>query len=298
MAPRPRPPAATGPRAQDWVALAAATRDRLGDATDARVLLEEVSGRPFAALVAGGPGPSAPELARLDAFVERRRAGEPLQHIAGHWGFRTLDLVIDRRGLIPRPETEVVTGHALRALDRSRVLAPPGAPRLRALDLGTGSGAIACSLVAEDADVEVVAVDASPDAFALAAENRARLAAATAARLDLRAGDWYAPVAGERFDCVVSNPPYLAGHERDGLDPVVRDHDPPLALFSGPTGLEAIEAVVAGAPAALRPGGSLVVEIAPHQSAAARSLARRAGAREVEIAPDLAGRDRVLVVRW
>lgn len=229
--------------------------------------------------------------------MRRRLAGEPLQHVLATWSFRRLELAVDGRALVPRPETEVVAGHALAALAERR--RGPGAAAV-ALDLGTGSGAIACSLVREDRHVSVVAVDRSEPALSLAAENRSRLEPAEAARLELRLGSWYEPV-GElagTVDVVVSNPPYLAAAEWPGLEPVVRDHDPRDALVAGATGLEAIEAVLAGALRVLRPGGAVVVELAPHQAEAARALARAAGASSVALHPDLAGRTRCLVASF
>lgn len=266
------------------------------DVHAARWLVEEVAGRDAAALRRERDEIAPPEaVARLHALLERVEAGEPLQHVLGHWRFRTLDLLVDGRALIPRPETEVVVEHALAAL---RKLA--GGARLLAADLGTGGGAIACSLVAELEAVEVHAVDASPDALALAAANASRLPPAAARRLHLHEGDWYGPLAAlqGRLDLLVANPPYLAASELAGLDPVVRDFDPPAALVSGPTGLEAHEAVIGGAPRALAAGGFLVAEIAPGQSGDVIALARGAGAGEVRVERDLAGRERVLVARW
>jgi len=301
-----------------WRELLADAGASLGDTWEARRLAEEVSGTPFSSLAASLD--QVPSLRARQAFarlLERRRRGEPLQHVLGHWSFRTLELLVDGRALVPRPETEVVAGQALAELERLRArraevatapagarspsAVPPSAGGLLALDLGTGSGAIACALVAECPAVTVVGVDRSPAALRLAAANRARLRPADAERLMLVEGGWYAPLdpalAGA-VDLVVANPPYLAEAEWDGLDPVVRDFDPREALVAGPTGLEALEAVVAGAPAVLVAGGSVVVEIAPLQAGAARWMATSAGAEEVEVLTDLAGRQRVLVARW
>ncbi len=298
-----------------WRSLRAGAAGELGRDHEARLLVEEVSGLGAAAL-ALALDERAPEGAaqRLADLVARRRAGEPLQHVVGHWSFRTVELTVDGRALVPRPETEVVVGHALAELARRRAalaqavaaLGPtPGADdspvALVAVDLGTGSGAIACAILAESDDVEVVGVDASSDAVDLARENVERLGPARAARARLVVGDWYGGIAEflhGLVDCVVANPPYLAAGEWAGLDPVVRDHDPYDALVAGPTGLEAVEAIVEGAPAVLAPGGALVVEIAPGQADAAAAFAHAAGAVRVEIARDLAGRDRVLVAQW
>ena len=271
---------------------------RLGGPAEAGWLLEEVAGASLATLLAGGrPDPGAGEVEALERLVQRRLAGEPLQHVLSTWSFRRLELRVDGRALVPRPETEVVAGHALAALAAAR---QGRNEALVAVDLGTGSGAIACALVTEDPDVSVVAVDRSAAALELAGENRARLLPFEADRLELRLGSWYEPLgdlAGS-VALVVSNPPYLAAHELPGLDPVVRDFDPPEALVAGKTGLEAIEAVLGGAPELLRPGGSLVLELAPHQGQAARALALGAGASFAALHLDLAGRTRCLVATW
>lgn len=230
-------------------------------------------------------------VAQLDGMLARRSAGEPLQYVVGRWGFRTLDLFVDRRVLIPRPETEAVVGHALDELDRM------GTGPLVAADLGTGSGAIALSIVAERAGVQVWATDDSAAALAVAGANLAGIGR-PATRVRLAEGSWYGALPRElrgRLALVVSNPPYVA--EGDELPPVVRDWEPAAALVAGPTGLEAVEAVVRGAPEWLAPGGALVVEIAPHQAAAAVAVATGAGLTDAEVRPDLAGRPRALVAR-
>jgi release factor glutamine methyltransferase len=220
-------------------------------------------------------------------MLERRAAGEPLQYVLGRWGFRRLDLFVDRRVLIPRPETEVVTEVALAELDRV-------GGRL-AVDLGTGSGAIALSVALERPRVEVLATDASADALAVASANLAGIGR-PGARVRLLEGSWFdalPPSARGQVDLVVSNPPYVA--ESDALPDVVRAWEPVDALVSGPTGLEAIEVIVAGAPTWLRPGGALVVELAPHQADRALALAAAAGLTDARVEPDLAGHPRVLV---
>ena len=148
--------------------------------------------------------------------------------------------------------------------------------------------------------VEVGALDNSEDALALAGQNNQRLRPDQRARIHLVSSDGYSGVLhlARQVALVVSNPPYLAEHEWESLDPVVRDFDPKNALVAGVTGMEMIARVIAGAPELLRVGGAAVVEIAPHQAANAVACARSANAREVEIARDLVGRDRVLVARW
>jgi release factor glutamine methyltransferase len=228
-------------------------------------------------------------VARLDAMVARRRAGEPVQYVLGSWAFRHLDLLVDRRVLIPRHETEQVVDVALAAVaGRER-------PLLVA-DLGTGSGAIALSLAQELplTGVEIWATDASSDALDVARANLAGLGR-PAANVRLAEGDWFAALPVERrgcFDLVVANPPYVA--DGDELEPAVRDWEPAGALYAGPDGLDAVRVLVAGAADWLRPGGWLVVEIGAGQGQAAVALAQAAGLVDAVVHPDLAGRDRVL----
>ena len=214
----------------------------------------------------------------------------------GHWGFRTLNVVVDSRALVPRPETEVVVTLALSELDRLCPLA--SGPEVLVVDLGTGSGVIALSLAVERPCVRVIAVDRDAAALEVATINLAAVAAEAAARVQLRQGDWYEglprDVAG-RIALIVANPPYLAEHEWPGLDPTVKRFDPFGALVAGPSGLEAIDAIVAGAPRWLGRNGALVVEIAPSQAGHATARAREAGFPIVSVEEDLAGRPRVLV---
>jgi len=233
-------------------------------------------------------------MARFESMVARRAAGEPLQYVVGAWGFRGLDLLVDHRVLIPRPETEAVVEVALAELARR------GGGGAVAVDLGTGSGAIALSLAVEAAPSEVWATDRSADALAVARANLAGTGGRAAAVVRLAEGDWYgalpAGLAG-RVDLVVANPPYLAEAEWAGLPTEVAAWEPRPALVAGPTGLEQVDAVVAGAAAWLAPGGALVVELAPHQADPAVAAAGSAGLVDAEVRPDLAGRPRVLVAR-
>jgi len=270
---------------------------RLGEPQEARWLLEEVSGLDEAALVRESEEEAPTEaVARLESLVTRRLGGEPLQHVLGHWSFRTLEVAVDPRVLVPRPETEVVVEVALSELDRLTRLQP--AREMLAVDLGTGSGVIALSLVVERAGVRVLATDRDPAALEVAGGNLSRIAIEAARRVELRGGAWYAAVPGElagRLDLIVSNPPYLAAHEWADLDPVVRNFDPYEALVAGPDGLEAIAAIVSEAPAWLAGHGAVVVEIAPHQAAEALAVAHRAGFEVARVEDDLVGRARVLV---
>ena len=254
-----------------------------------RWIVERAAGRTPSEQVAALDEPvTEREVRFVDQMVARRAAGEPLQYVLGRWAFRTLDLMVDARVLIPRPETEVVAELAISGLPAGGVL----------VDLGTGSGAIALSVAAERwPDVEVWATDASADALAVARANLAGLGR-RAAVVRLLEGDWYAALPDElrgRVDVVVSNPPYVAAD--DPLPPAVADWEPSAALVPGPTGLEAIEVIVAGAPDWLSSAGSLVVEIGETQGDAVQALARAAGFTNVRIEQDLAARDRALVAR-
>jgi release factor glutamine methyltransferase len=264
-----------------------------GAEQELRWIVERATGRSAAEQVAVLEQPvTEREVRFVDEMVGRRAAGEPLQYVLGRWGFRTLDLLVDRRVLIPRPETEVVAGlaiDALAAVDRRGV----------AVDLGTGSGAIALSLAAERwPHVDVWATDASADALAVARANLAGLGRRAAA-VRLLQGDWYDALPSELrggVDVIVSNPPYVPADVR--LAREVADWEPASALVPGPTGLEDVERIVAGAPAWLSAGGTLVVEIGDEQGAAAARLAAAAGFDAARIHPDLTGRDRALVARW
>lgn len=279
--------------ATTWEDLYRTAAAGLPDQREARWIIEEASGEPIGR--ARGP---APEKARrrVGDMVRRRQAGEPLQYVLGTWSFRELELMVDRRVLIPRPETEQVVEVALAEIDRLAA----GRRRLTVVDLGTGSGAIALSLAKERTGVDVWAVDSSADAVAVARANLAGLAGFAAPRVRIVQGDWYEGLPREmkgRIDLVVSNPPYISTAEMPGLDAQVRDWEPRQALEAGPEGTESIEAILAGAAEWTGPGAAVVIELAPHQSDAACRLARSAGFRHAEVRPDLAGRPRALVAR-
>src|SRR5690606_7815739 len=196
------------------------------------------------------------EAAAFRAAVERRMAGEPIQYIMGVAAFRELDLLVDRRVLIPRPETEVLVEEVLRW---ATARAERAGRLLTAADIGTGSGAIALSLLQEGPFERVVATDASLDALDVARENAGRLGLAD--RLELRHGSLLTPLRGERFDVIVSNPPYVADGERDSLPEDVREWEPAGALFAGPSGLEVLAALVEEAPLNLAPCGLLALGV-------------------------------------
>lgn len=268
--------------------LASATRRLLEDgphadtraASDAEVLLGHVLGWPRGTLIARGDLRLAiDDLARFEALVKRRIAGEPVAYCTGRREFWSLELEVDANVLVPRPETELLVEMAL------QVLASRRNPRVA--DLGTGSGAVALAVATERPDAEVVAVDTSPAALQVARHNALRLGRTNVTFL---AGSWYAPLAGQRFDLILSNPPYLA--DDDPHLPSLR-HEPAIALACGPTGLEALAAVARDAAAHLVPGGTLAVEHGMAQGAAVRALLAAAGLEHPVTHRDLAALDRV-----
>ncbi|MBX3286333.1 MAG: peptide chain release factor N(5)-glutamine methyltransferase [Actinobacteria bacterium] len=262
---------------------------------EGRWIVEEVTGLDGAELVLGLDEPAtARGVARLDALVARRVAGEPIQYVLGHWSFRHLDLLCDRRVLIPRPETEQVVEVALGELDRVLVGRPAG-HRPVAVDLGTGSGAIALAVATERPGTDVWAVDRSADALAVARANLAGLGMA-GTRVRLAEGSWFEGVPAElrgHVDLVVTNPPYVAASEE--LPASVADWEPVSALVPGPSGLEAYRAVLAEVRSWLAPGGAFVAEIGADQGAAVAALAEAAGLTGVRVLADHAGLDRTLV---
>jgi release factor glutamine methyltransferase len=276
------------------------------DRTEARWMVERVSGYEGAELASGEDEPcTAPAREHLDDMLDRRRRGEPLQYVLGSWSFRGIDLLVDPRVLVPRPETEITAGVAIEELQRLGARSgrsdpwAAGATGYVVADRGTGCGAIALSLTNELPDALVWATDVSDDALAVARANLAGLGL-PATRVRLATGDWFDALPGElrgRLRMVVTNPPYVAAAELPALASEVADHEPIGALVSGPTGLEAIETIIDAAPAWLEPHGALVCELAPHQAERAAGLARACGFAEAHVRADLAGRDRVLVAR-
>ena len=221
--------------------------------------------------------------------VRRRSSGIPFPYVVGHAGFRTLDLNVDPRALIPRPETEGLVELVLEWGKREGGRRKGGV----AADIGTGCGSIALALAVEGSFDRVIAVESSPEAAALARENVARVAAATP--VEVREGDLLAPLAGARYRVIVANPPYLTAAEYDALDPAVRETEPRAALVSGSDGLEATARLLAGAGALLEPGGALFLEIDERRADAVQVLAQRHGWRRVGIHHDLFGRPRYAV---
>jgi len=232
--------------------------------------------------------PSRAVAERFRTAVGRRAAGEPFAYVTGRAGFRTLELRVDARVLIPRPETEGLVEQVLRWGWMRWGDAAWG----DALDVGTGSGCVALSLAAEGHFRRVVGVDASGPALAVARANAA--GGPGTARVEFRAGDLFPP-GGEPFDVIVSNPPYLTVAEWAGLDPGVRDFEPREALVAGEDGLEHTRAILSGARQHLTPGGLLGIEVDCQRAERARALAVEAGWRDARIEHDLFGRPRYLL---
>lgn len=220
--------------------------------------------------------------ARFRAAVRRRAAGVPFAYVVGTAAFRTLELAIDERALIPRPETE---GLVDLVLQWERGARSGG----MVADIGTGSGCIALALASEGSFERVFATDVSEAAAALARENVARVSPAVP--VEVRVGDLLAPIDGLRCRAIVANPPYLTEGEWTVLEPDVRDYEPAIALASGPDGLDATRRLLADAREALEPGGLLAMEIDERRAPEVRGLAQAAGW-QVRIHPDLFGRPR------
>ncbi len=256
------------------------------DATDADWLLAHSLQRDRGWLYAHADDAVASHVAEgFRALCARRVAGEPVAYLTGRRGFWTLDLRVTAATLVPRPETELLVQLAL-----ERIAA--GAPA-RLADLGTGSGAVALALASERPLARVVATDASLEALQVARGNAAdnRLG-----NVDFRLGDWWAPLAGERFDLIASNPPYIALGDPHLAQGDLR-FEPPLALASGPEGLDAIRLIVTGAPSHLNPGGWLLLEHGWEQGEAVRTLLGEGGFRDVASILDLEQRERVSLGR-
>ncbi len=255
---------------------------------DARLLIEHALSltREDFFLRADTPIPDA-DAAHVLALVERRAAHEPVGRILGHREFWTIDLALNPDTLEPRPDTETVVEAVLKAVP------DPAAP-LRLLDLGTGTGCILLALLAELPRSSGVGVDLSPNAVAAAADNAARNGLAGRARF--QAGNWGEGLA-ERFDVVVSNPPYIPSAEIATLAPEVREHDPLRALDGGADGLDAYRAIAAQLPGLLAPGGIAALEVGQGQADDVAGLLRAAGLDVGGIFRDLGGVERCVLAR-
>lgn len=226
---------------------------------------------------------SATQQSLLEELVARRASGTPVAYLVGEREFWSLPLQVNEHTLIPRPETELLVEQALARLPRSG----------RALDLGTGTGAIALALASERPDAEIWAVDASREALKVARANVERLGLP----VQLVHSDWFAQLSGQRFHLIVSNPPYIAEADPHLGQGDVR-FEPLTALASGRDGLADIRQIVARAPAHLHPGGWLLFEHGYDQGAPVRELLTQAGFSGVETVQDYGGNDRVTLGQW
>ena len=247
-------------------------------ALDAELLLAHALGVPRARLRSHPEAVVGSDTAQhFHELLERRSSGEPVAYLTGRKAFWSLELRVTAAVLVPRPETELL-------VERALALGPQGGAR--AADLGTGSGAIALALAAERPGWQVLATDVSAAALEIARENARALALE---RVEFRRGSWYAPLGAERFDLIVSNPPYVAAD-----DPALTQlqHEPQLALTAGNDALGALREIIRGAPAHLLPRGWLLLEHGATQGEAVRRELALAGMRYIRSHPDLAGLER------
>lgn len=253
---------------------------------NAELLLSSVLGVPRIDIYTGFDRPLLDAQAgEYRDLLVRRAKGCPLQYLLGDTGFMGLTLLVRPGVFIPRPETEVLVARALELL-------APGARSV--LDLGCGCGNVSIALAAGRPGTRVTAVDITSRAVELTRENA--LLCGVSDSVEALVGNLFEPVAGRRFDLVVSNPPYVPEGARDSLPAEVRDHEPPSALFAGPEGLDVIARIIREAPAFLEPDGSLALEL-DESHAAAVAGGMMSGWRDVELFEDLTGRPRVAVAR-
>lgn len=252
-------------------------------ARDARVLLAHAARIEASRVTLIAPEDLPEDIAdRFDHLLSLRAIRVPVSHLIGEREFYGRKFKISAEVLDPRPETETLIEAAL------------AQPFARMLDLGVGSGCILVTLLAEQPDATGLGVDLSEAACLQASANA--VLHGVDGRADLRRSDWFSAVDG-RFDLIVSNPPYIAQAEMDGLSPEVRDHEPVVALTDGADGLSAYRAIAAGLPGALAPGGRVLVEIGPTQAGAVSDLFAQAGLVDLTVIHDLDGRDRVVCAR-
>ena len=267
-----------------------ATKGVASPRLNAELLLGHVIGRRRMQLYLEFERPlTAAELDRLRPLVRRRGQQEPLQYVLGEAEFRGLRLKVDRRALIPRPETELL-------VELVHTWAGTQAPVLRALDLGTGSGAIAAALATLWPGAAVVAAERCPEALALARENFAALG--LEGRIQPVAATWFEGVPPGPYDAIVSNPPYLTAAEVAATAPEVREHEPRSALEAPEEGLADLRAILEAAPGYLRPGGLLALETGCDHRAALCARLQAAGFQPVAAHQDLTGRDRFILAVW
>ncbi|MEY3986831.1 MAG: protein methyltransferase HemK [Actinomycetota bacterium] len=277
-----------------WRDVLADASVRLSNPNEARWLCEHACGLDGAEFAAAlDETPTTAMMASLDAMLVRRLAGEPLQYVMSRWAFRHLDLFVDKRVLIPRPETELAVEHALSMLANLDGFA-------RVVDLGTGSGAIGLAIASEShpREVEVWLTEESSDALDVARANVATLGR-HGSRVKIAQGSWWSALPEDllgTIDVAVCNPPYIAiGDPEVAVD--VLEWEPHTALFADDDGFADLQLVIAGAPRWLRTGGSLILEIGHRQATRVTEAMIAAGFENVETHRDLAGRDRFVVGR-
>lgn len=246
---------------------------------DAELLMAEATGSDRGTVVAQTIEPTAAQIARFDELVQRRENREPLAYITGSKGFRRIELSVDRRVLIPRPETELLV--AVAKIDR-----PCGI-----LDVATGSGAVALALADELPDATITAADISADALAVAEANAERLE--MSGRVAFVRSDLLESVEGT-YDAITANLPYVTTAEMADLQPEIAEYEPALALDGGEDGLDLVRRLASTAPAHLKPGGSLTLEIGAGQAEQTEVILRENGFVRTEIHNDLAGHGRVV----
>lgn len=246
----------------------------------ARLLVTRLLDKPLSSVLLDAKPLAPAQAALVKQALQRRLDGEPVQYILGQADFYGLTLRVTPEVLIPRMDTETLVHQAL-------IKAPPNA---RVLDVCTGSGCVALAVKHERPDCTIAAADLSPAALAVARDNGKTLGL----DVDWRLGDLCAPLAGRRFDVIVSNPPYISQTEYEALSPLVREHEPPMALLAGPEGLDLYTRLIPQAAALLSPGGWLCLEIGSAQADAVQALCRAAGLKRVSLTRDLSGLARVV----
>ena len=236
------------------------------------------------------------QLKRLNKLIERRIAGEPLQYVLGRWQFRELDLFVDDRVLIPRPETEILVGYALEECESKKSVSD-AAKILNVADLGCGSGAIGLSIAREIQNVSVWCTDMSEEAISVTRANLAGLGMA-GQRVSICRGSWFEALPEEmlgKFDIIISNPPYIGDNEELPLE--VSRWEPPSALRAGPLGTEDLSFLLNNSIEWLSADGLLILELAPMQANEMVKEAKNLNYREVQLRRDLTGRERVLMAK-
>ena len=261
---------------------------------EAKWMIEEVSG--ITQLCDYKEQAKPIQLKRLNRLIERRVAGEPLQYVLGRWQFRELDLFVDDRVLIPRPETEILVGYALEEC-KSKKSDLNGTRPLNVVDLGCGSGAVGLSIAREVQEVSIWCTDVSEGAIAVTRANLAGLGMA-GQKVSISQGFWFEALPEEmlgKFDIVISNPPYISDSEELPLE--VSEWEPSSSLRSGPLGTEDLSFLLNNSIEWLSAEGRLILELAPMQADVMVEEAKNLKYREVKLRHDLTGRDRVLMAK-